>query len=266
MLSILRDAGQETFGEERMSTIRKALTLLDLVAGLDRDIGLADLARLSALDKATARRFLVELEKHGFVEQDDETRRYRLGAAPVRLARIRQARFPFIAVAAPFVRALAAETNETVHLSEFSGGRLATIHVETSAQAHRVIVDMGAALPFHATASGLAFLAHLPPDEIDRALAQPLERFSPHTTVDAGALRDLVRETAARGFSINRQGFEIGVISAAAPILAPTGRPIGALAVAAPIARTEPARMAEIGEKTRTAARAIAERYYGAAD
>ena len=73
MLSILRDAGQETFGEERMSTIRKALTLLDLVAGLDRDIGLADLARLAALDKATARRFLVELEKHGFVEQDGET-------------------------------------------------------------------------------------------------------------------------------------------------------------------------------------------------
>ena len=87
-----------------MSTIGKALSLLDLVSQLDKDTGLTDLARLSALDKATARRFLVELEKHGFVEQDGETRKYRLGAAPVRLARIRQARYPFISVAAPLSR------------------------------------------------------------------------------------------------------------------------------------------------------------------
>lgn len=247
-----------------MSTIGKALSLLDLVAGLDRDIGLTDLARLSDLDKATTRRFLVELEKHGFVEQDGETRKYRLGAAPVRLARIRQARFPFVAVAAPLVRGLAEETNETVHLSEFSGGRLATIHVETSSQAHRVIVDVGAALPFHATASGIAFLSFLPQGEIDRALAGPLERFSPHTTVDAEAVRGLVRETVKRGFSLSRQGFEIGVISTAAPILSPSGRPVGALAVAAPIARADTEKMLEIGERTLAAARAIAENYYGA--
>ena len=107
-----------------MSTIGKALSLLDLISELDKDIGLSDLARLSALDKATARRFLVELERHGFVEQDEDTRRYRLGAAPVRLARLRQARFPFVAVAAPFAKALAEQAGETVHLSEFSGGRL----------------------------------------------------------------------------------------------------------------------------------------------
>lgn len=246
-----------------MSTIGKALLLLDLISRLDKDIGLTDLARLAALDKATARRFLVELEKHGFVEQDGETRRYRLGAAPVRLARIRQARFPFVAVAAPFARALADAAGETVHLSEFSGGRLATIHVEDSSQAHRVIVDVGAVLPFHATASGLAFLAFLPPDEIDRALARPLERLTPQTVVDAQAVRGLVRETRERGFSINRQGFEMGVISAAAPILAPTGRPVGALAVAAPTARADMARMLETGAAVAAAARGIAEKYYG---
>ncbi|WP_411034162.1 IclR family transcriptional regulator [Shinella sp. BYT-45] len=246
-----------------MSTIGKALFLLDVIADLGRDIGLSDLARLSALDKATARRFLVELEKHGFVEQDGETRKYRLGAAPVRLARIRQARFPFVAVAAPFVKALADEAGETVHLSEFSGGRLATIHVEDSSQAHRVIVDVGAALPFHATASGLAFLAFLSPAEIDRALAGPLDRFCPQTVTDAGAVRELLRETAERGFSISRQGFEMGVISAAAPIIAPNGRPVGALAVAAPTARADTARMLDIGPKIAAATRGIAEKYYG---
>ena len=246
-----------------MSTIGKALSLLDLISVLDKDIGLSDLARLSALDKATTRRFLVELERHGFVEQDEETRRYRLGAAPVRLARLRQARFPFVAVAAPFVRVLAEGAGETVHLSEFSGGRLATIHVEESSQAHRVIVEAGAVLPFHATASGLAYLAFLPPDEIDRALARPLARFSAETVTEPGAVRALLRETLERGYSISQQGFEIGVISAAAPILTPGGRPMGAVAVAAPTARADMARMHEIGRKAAAVARSIAEKYYG---
>lgn len=246
-----------------MSTIGKALSLLDLIAALDKDIGLSDVARLSALDKATARRFLVELERYGFVEQDGETRKYRLGAAPVRLARIRQARFPFLAVAAPFVKGLAEDVGETVHLSEFSGGRLSTIDVETSSQAHRVIVDIGSVLPLHATASGLAFLAFLPPGEIDNVLSQPLKRFSPQTIVDADTIRSHLKETARRGFSINRQGFEMGVISAAAPILSPGGRPVGTLAVAAPTARADLPRMHEIGAKTADAANGVAERYFG---
>ena len=58
-----------------MSTIGKALTLLDTVSRLDQEAGLSDIARHCSLDKATARRFLVELEKHGFVEQDPGTKK-----------------------------------------------------------------------------------------------------------------------------------------------------------------------------------------------
>ena len=147
---------------------------------------------------------------------------------------------------------------------EFAGGRLASIHVEDSPQAHRVIVDLGAPLPFHATASGLAYLAFLPTEDIERALKRTLERFSPETVTEPDAVRLLLKETARRGFSINEQGFEMGVISAAAPILAPSGKPVGALAVAAPTARANEARMIEIGQKTVAAATGIAQKYYGA--
>ena len=73
-----------------MSTVVKALSLLDHFDASIPEVGLVDMARLSGLDKATARRLLVALGKKGFVEQDPVTRRYRLGAALVRLARIRE--------------------------------------------------------------------------------------------------------------------------------------------------------------------------------
>lgn len=45
------------------------MSLLDNLSQLEEDAGLTDIARICALDKATARRMLVELEKFGFVEQ-----------------------------------------------------------------------------------------------------------------------------------------------------------------------------------------------------
>lgn len=247
-----------------MSTVGKALSLLDSLSQLDNDSGLTDIARLCGLDKATTRRLLVELEKHGFVEQDQETRKYRIGSAPVRLARIRESRYPLLRVAVPFVKALVEATEETVHLSEFAGGRLATIHVEDSPRAHRVIVEIGTYLPFHATASGLAFLAFSAQNRIDAALAQPLETFTGHTVTDGAALRRMLKDTVERGYSIGDQGMEVGVVSTAAPILSPAGKPIGTITIAAPLARANDATLARFGAAVTDAAKRISEKYYGA--
>ncbi|QEN85378.1 IclR family transcriptional regulator [Labrys sp. KNU-23] len=246
-----------------MSTIGKALSLLDTVSRLEEEAGLTDIARLCGLDKATTRRFLVELTRHGFVEQDPMTRKYRIGAAPVRLARIREARYPFLCIALPHIKALAEASAETVHLSEFSGGQLATIHVEDSPRAHRVIVDVGGSLPFHATASGLAFLAFRPATEIAAALASPLERFTEHTITDPARIGELLGETRIRGFSIGHQGFEVGVVSVAAPIRSPSGEPIGCIAVAAPTMRVGKTALQALGIEAVATAEAISQQYYG---
>lgn len=246
-----------------MSTIGKALTLLDAISRLEKEAGLSDIARHCGLDKATARRFLVELEKHGFVEQDMETRRYRLGGAPVRLARIREARFPYLSVATPFARELAGLAGETVHLSEYAAGRLSTIHVEDSQRAHRVIVDVGSILPFHATASGLGFLAFCPQKDIDAALSAPLKAFTDHTLTDPAALRQTLGETLRRGYSICHHGLETGVVSVAAPIRAPGSTPVGAIAIAAPATRADKETVEQMGRAAMATARRISERLFG---
>ncbi|MVA26721.1 IclR family transcriptional regulator (plasmid) [Agrobacterium vitis] len=246
-----------------MSTVGKALSLLESLSLLNNDAGLTDIARLCELDKATTRRLLVELEKHGFVEQDQESRKYRIGSAPVRLARIREARYPFLRTAIPIVKELAEASQETVHLSEFTGGRVATIHVEDSPRAHRVIVEIGSYLPFHATASGLAYLAFSGPEQIDAALSNPLESFTEHTVTDASEIRKMLAETVERGFSISKQGLESGVVSTGAPIRAPSGQPVGTIAIAAPLVRANINTLNGFGASVAEAAKRISEKYYG---
>jgi len=220
-----------------MSTVEKAISLLDLFTVDTPELGLSDLARSAGFDKATTRRLLVALAHRGLIEQDATTRHYRLGAGLSRLARIREAHFPFLQIASPIVRALAALTGETVHLSEMSAQGLATVHVEESAKANRVGVSVGSVLPLHGTASGIVFLAFSRPEFAKAYFKKPLSAFTRHTLTDRTKLQDAVAAAAKRGYSQGEQGYEEGVSSVATAILGTDGYAIGTIAVASPLTR-----------------------------
>lgn len=246
-----------------MSTVGKAISLLELFSVDEPEFGLTEIARRSGFDKATTRRLLVSLAQSGFVEQDMESRFYRLGAGLTRLARIREARFPFLQTALPFIRELAAATVETVHLSEASNGALLTVHVEHPARANRVNVNVGEYLPVHSTASGIAYLAHVRESVLKAALAEPLTAFTRHTVTDPEAIEQSIGVARRRGFSLSDQGYEEGVLSVAAAILGTDGYAIGTLAIAAPLVRTSKAMAAQRGKAVAAAAREISERLNG---
>ncbi|WP_163266551.1 IclR family transcriptional regulator [Chelativorans alearense] len=246
-----------------MSTVGKAISLLELFTIDEPELGLTEIARRSGFDKATTRRLLVSLARHGFVEQDAETRLYRLGAGLTRLARIREARFPILQTALPFIRELAAVTAETLHLSEASNGSLLTVHVEHPARANRVNVNVGEYLPLHSTASGIAYLAHVREAVLKAALAGPLAPFTAHTVTDPTAVLDAIEAARKRGYSIMDQGYEEGVHSVAGAILGADGYAIGTLAIAAPVVRTSRAAAAERGKAVAAVAREISERLNG---
>lgn len=240
-----------------MSTVGKAMTLLEAFNVNEPELRLIELARRTGYDKATVRRLLMSLAEHGYVEQEPESRLYRLGSAVTRLARIREAHLPFLQTAFPFIRSLAAETSETVHLAEAGNGALATIHVEHPARANRVNVDVGGRLPLHATASGIAFLAHLPEAEVKAVLAAPLVPYTQYTLTDPAALMSAIEAARHRGYASSEQGMEESVVSVAAAILGADGRAIGTLAVAAPQMRTSRETVLERGRSVADAARAI---------
>lgn len=230
---------------------------------MGHEAGLTEIAKACGYDKATTRRFLVELERQGFVEQHPVTRKYRLGAALLRLARIRETSFPFLRTVQPFVRELADLTGETVHVSELSNGRLSTICVEESNKANRVIIKIGTILPFHATASGLACLAACPADMIEAELAKPLAVYTAFTAVDPAEFRRRVEETKRAGYSVNRQGLEIGVISMSSAIVPAAGMPLGSITVAAPLVRADEELIRKYGLAARDMARRISEAFAG---
>ncbi|MEM9707296.1 MAG: IclR family transcriptional regulator [Pseudomonadota bacterium] len=222
-----------------MSSVSKAMTLLNHFSEARPEIGLSQLCRMAGRDKATTYRHLQALETIGFIEQNRTTKHYRLGPAFLHFAHVREATVPRKDAANTALRALANVTGETAHVTVLSGTTLYGLCAcESPHHGMRAVIDINI-FPLHATASGLCALAFGPPALFDAATAN-LTGFTPATPTTADELTSVIERTRATGFACADQSYENEVQGIAAPIFDHTGLLAGAVAVASVASRCTP--------------------------
>lgn len=222
-----------------MQTVQKALSLLNHFTEEAPAFGLTEISKASGFDKASTRRLLLALQSAGFVEQDSTTREYTLGAAVLRLAKLRELIRPVRSIVEPILTNLMTQTGETAHFSLYSGGQLGTVATSEPAKSNRVIVTEGESLPIHASASGLAFMAFAHPDIAEALLSKELNPFTEYTLTDVASIKETLKKFRQQGFAVSRNGFEDGVSSVAAPVFTGSEYADGAISVAAPNSRLQ---------------------------
>jgi DNA-binding IclR family transcriptional regulator len=121
------------------------------------------------------------------------------------------------------------------------GGKLATLaYAYSTANAMKVMMEDAEVLPFHATSSGYAVLAHLTPTVAEAILSQPLAPVTKATPIRITDVRARMAEVRRLGFARTADTFEADVASLALPLFDARGAVSGAIAVAAPIMRMVP--------------------------
>jgi DNA-binding IclR family transcriptional regulator len=241
-----------------MSTVAKALQILDLFSRTRPQIGLSDLARLAGLNKATCFRLVSDLCDAGLVEQVDPSKEYRLGPALLRLAALRETNVPLRDSALPVLQALANDIGETTHLSLLVGGELRPLaHAYSTAHASKITMEDVRVFPFHATSSGMVVAAFQTPAFREAVLSRPLSALTPQTTTDPAILRARLRQIESDGFAENLGSFEADVHSFAVPLFDALGRCTGALSTAALAGRMTAGQITRIRSAQFVAARAI---------
>ncbi len=221
-----------------MGTVSNALSLLRFFSRQRPEIGLSDLARLSSMNKATVYRHMSDMTAQGFVEQTQTGKSYRLGAEVLRLAALREAAVPLLEVARDHLKTLSDATGETAHMSIVQGVRLnALAHHYSIRHGTRVTMEDAEVLSFHGTASGLSILAFAETGFCNDVLASPLSAHTEYTETNPDRIRAHLTDIRSTGFAESIGGFEADVHSIATPVFGPDMRPMGALAIAAPVAR-----------------------------
>lgn len=218
-----------------MATVQNALGLLNLFTQNRPEIGLTQFKNLSGFDKGTTNRYLKALQSLGYLEQDTETKAYRLGPAIVRLATIRENAFPVGKIAAMHVDELAVETGELVHASLYTEDGMSSLHhCDGGMTGTRVGFDPAELLPLHATSSGIAMLAFGESSVLDKAMKRSLNQYTNMTVVDHDSVRATVDEVRELGFSHMSQSYEAEVASIAIPFFDGSEHAVGTIAVATP--------------------------------
>jgi len=234
-------------------SVDRAVAILDLLAAEGWRTG-AEVARELGVHRSTALRLLATLDRHGLVERDQRTAKYRLGRRVAQLASSVRGEVDLRQAARPVCEELARALGETVTLDVMDGEEIVPIEQATGSTSVVSVNWLGTRSPVHCTASGKVILAFAPPAVRSGLLSRPLERRTQHTVTDARELEAQLREVRDSGYARTFEELEVGLNAVAAPVRSAEGDVIAALDVSGPAHRVTPSGRAALVARTREAA------------
>lgn len=218
------------------ATLNKGLDILELL-GERGDLRIQQIGEVLGLSRATAFRLVAALEERGYVEHDVQARTYRLALKVTELGAASQAS-SLSNFASGAMAELRASTGETINLGVIRRDRIIYEDIVDGTYSLRLSARVGDSAPPHATAMGKAILAVISPERRERLLPlEPYEAFTQFTITTYQKLELDLGRSMRRGYAIDDQETELGARCVATPIVAGSGRPLGALSISAITAR-----------------------------
>jgi IclR family transcriptional regulator, KDG regulon repressor len=227
----------EHSAKARLSSVANSIRLLTSFSGEEDELGITILAGRLRLAKSTVHRLAATLTSAGFLEQNSETGKYRLGVALFELGALVRRRMDVANEARPKLRELLEKTGETVQLGIVDHYSVLYVYEMESPRAIRMAAAVGARAPLHCTAVGKVLLAFQPQDYVKQVIETGLTAYTPKTITKRDAVLGMLDDVKLRDHAIDDEESESGLRAIAAPVRNHTGAVIAALGVAAPVQR-----------------------------
>jgi DNA-binding IclR family transcriptional regulator len=238
-------------------SIERAMKVMRRVAEAGiHGVRLMDLVDVTGLKQPTVSRLVAALMREGLIEQDDESRRFYLGVEAFALGAIASARFGIHKLALDALVRLAATTEDSAFLSIPRDTVSICLHREEGAFPIRTqVLKAGDRYPLGVGAGSLAILAAMPDQEVEHLIARNAAWVGQaYPAYSASILQQLVAETRAAGFAVNKGLIVQGSWGVGVAITGDDGKPVGALSVAAIETRLPERRRLEIARLLQAAA------------
>ena len=213
-----------------MGGFAKGLAVIEAYGRGRSALTIAEVAKLSGLDRASARRCLLTLVNRGYATTDG--RYFELTPRVLRLGFAYLAA-PLPTLIQPTLDELSSTLRESCSASVLDGTEI--VYIARAAR-HRLIgfgLHAGSRLPAYCTSMGRVLLAALPPDD-SRSLLMQSDRqpLTERTLIDVGHIVGELARVRADGYCIVDQEIEIGSMSIAVPVRNMGGRTVAAMVVA----------------------------------
>jgi len=232
--------------------------MLEAVAQEPEGLSNAEISRKLQIPKSSASYILRTLEKQAYLNRHPETGKYRVGLKILSLSRGALSGIDVREVALPIMRHLVEKTNLTCHLAILDGPEAVYIEKVEPSGFLRVDTWVGRRMRVHATSVGKALVAHIPPERLEKMIAQTgMEKRTPKTITTVPRLLKELEKVRAQGYAIDDEENNLGARCLGAPVFDQSGMIEASLGLSGTTNQVNAHTMPRIVEALKDAARHI---------
>jgi len=213
---------------DTLGSFGKGLRVLECFGADTPRLAISDVASITGLDRATARRCLLTLHDLGYAAYDGKY--FTLTPRVLRLGLGALAALPLPQIVQPWLDQLSEQIGQSCSVSILDGSDI--VYIARAAQRRVMSIGLmpGSRLPAHCTSMGRVLLAALPEEEarttVDMADLTPRTVHSLH---DPDEIMSEIARVRTQGFARIDQEVELGLSSLAVPVYDAHGRVAAAL-------------------------------------
>lgn len=212
----------------RSNSLVRGLSILECFTVTRPEMMLSEIAEALSITSSAAYRFVVTLEREGFLVKHET--RYRLAPRVMDLGYRYLASLDIYDLARIPADQLRNDTGFTAHVSVLEGVEIVYVYRALSDRSMVSNVPVGSRLPAFSTTMGRLLLSDLPEAELDRRFKDyTFNPMSPQAPASLADLKPLLKEDRARGYVAQRSHLATGTLSIAAPLVSRHGRYLGAI-------------------------------------
>lgn len=211
-----------------MQSINRAMTVTKVLAmhGNDKGVSISELSKQCDLPLSTMHRLLQAMIKQSMVEQDEQSKLYRLGMVWLEYGLQVYDTIDYVSKIRPELERLSREVEESVYLSKPIGTESMVVErIDSENNPIRIYDQLGVRIPMHIGAANKSMLAAMPTSQSESILAQlvPSEKIP--------EFLQILDQVAKQGYATSHSERTEGTSSIAVSIKDSLGQVIGAVSV-----------------------------------
>jgi len=245
--------------EERIKSIDKVLDLVEFLSANEQEIGISEISKKLNMGLSTTHRILTTLKSRGYINQNEQTAKYRLGIKLFELGCAVQNTAQLVEIAKSYLRQLSKITNETLNIAVLEDKEVIYLDTINSPEILRTEIRPGTRTPAHCTALGKALLASLSDWEFKNLYKndEPLSSLTSNSISSLEELKKQLKKIKEQGYAVDREEYKIGINCIGVPVFGRNGEAIAAISITGPASRFNLSEMRKVRSKLISTAKEI---------
>jgi IclR family pca regulon transcriptional regulator len=232
-------------GQKFVSGFARGLSVIQAFGPERRSMNVAEVASVTKLDRAVARRLLHTLVELGFATVNKK--QFELTSSVLRLGYTYLASLGLDGSLQPHLNRLSKLTGETVSISVLNGTDVIFV-ARSEAQGSTIayVVRTGLKLPAFSSSSGRVLLSAMPDVEVKALLQKTrIEARTPKTITDRKRILEIIRKARETGYATNDQELELELFAISVAMRNQAGKITASLNLNSPAARVTARRISQ---------------------